>query len=133
MAHPRDHTLSVLQTTCLSEAVYFESRGEGTTGMNAVAYVILNRTRLKHKTICEVIHQRGQFSFYNLHRRLEVRDLDAWRKSVRVSIDTQIGIAPNPIGDAIYYNTRPMYIRNTRFVRKINHQYFYRTYHRYRQ
>lgn len=54
---------------CLTEAIYFEARGETLKGQFAVAEVILNRvdSGLYPRSICGVVHQRGggacQFSF----------------------------------------------------------------------
>ena len=56
---------------CLTEAVYFEARGEPVSGQIAVAQVVLNRVEspLFPDTICEVVYQndhllnRCQFSF----------------------------------------------------------------------
>jgi hypothetical protein len=54
---------------CLSEAIYFEARGETLKGQFAVAEVILNRvdSPLYPKTVCGVVKQRGgggcQFSY----------------------------------------------------------------------
>ncbi len=44
---------------CLSEALYFEARGESLRGQRAVAEVILNRVASQHypDTICEVVNQ----------------------------------------------------------------------------
>lgn len=54
---------------CLTEAVYFEARGESLDGQVAVAEVILNRvdSPLYPRTVCGVVQQRGgggcQFSY----------------------------------------------------------------------
>ena len=56
---------------CLTEAIYFEARGEPAAGQIAVAQVILNRvdSPLYPDTICDVVYQnaemlnRCQFSF----------------------------------------------------------------------
>jgi spore germination cell wall hydrolase CwlJ-like protein len=55
--------------TCLTEAIYFEARGESLQGQVAVAEVILNRVDnpLYPRTVCGVVKQRGsggcQFSY----------------------------------------------------------------------
>jgi len=49
----------------MKEALWFESRSEGTQGMKAVAQVILNRSRVQGKNICDVIHAPFQFSYRN--------------------------------------------------------------------
>jgi len=120
--------LSVPQTECLTEAVYFESRGEGTVGNAAVSYVILNRAKQENESICDVIHERGQFSFYNPHREMRIHELEAWKNSAQVAVETQLGNIPNPIGNATYYNTVPVRSwRHVVFVAKIRHQYFYQS------
>ena len=54
---------------CLTEALYFEARGESLQGQVAVAEVILNRvdSPLYPRTVCAVVKQRGgggcQFSY----------------------------------------------------------------------
>ncbi len=54
---------------CLTEALYFESRGESLAGQVAVAEVILNRvdSALYPRSVCGVVKQRGgggcQFSY----------------------------------------------------------------------
>ena len=54
---------------CLTEAIYFEARGESLEGQIAVAEVILNRkdSPLYPRTVCGVVRQRGsggcQFSY----------------------------------------------------------------------
>ena len=54
---------------CLTEALYFEARGESLDGQIAVAEVILNRadSPLYPRTVCGVVKQRGsggcQFSY----------------------------------------------------------------------
>jgi len=54
---------------CLKQALWFESRGEGQSGIEAVATVILNRVKSRQypDTFCEVIHQHKQFSY--VHER----------------------------------------------------------------
>jgi spore germination cell wall hydrolase CwlJ-like protein len=50
---------------CLSNALYFEARGESKDGIIAVGNVIINRVNSSKfpNTICDVINQKGQFSY----------------------------------------------------------------------
>jgi spore germination cell wall hydrolase CwlJ-like protein len=65
---------------CLTEALYFEARGESLQGQVAVAEVILNRVNspLYPRTICKVVKQRGgggcQFSYVCDGRADRMRD-----------------------------------------------------------
>lgn len=55
------------QVQCLTEALWYEARGETKEGLKAVASVILNRSNSKQfkGSICDVVHQRKQFSYRN--------------------------------------------------------------------
>jgi spore germination cell wall hydrolase CwlJ-like protein len=46
---------------CLRKTVWAEARGEGKLGQRAVAHVILNRVKQHKKSICTIVHQKGQF------------------------------------------------------------------------
>lgn len=129
-AHPqaqlRHVELNTYQTACLAETVYFESRGEGVEGEEAVAYVVLNRSVLKRQSICDVVHAKDQFSYYYPGERLYIHDKRAWLRAIRIAIDAQLRRIRNPIGNATFYNTSPFHDwRHIAFVKKINHQYFY--------
>lgn len=54
------------QITCLAQNIYHEARSETIQGQQAVAFVTINRM-LSDKfpdTICKVVHQKNQFSWY---------------------------------------------------------------------
>lgn len=55
------------QVQCLTEALWYEARGETKEGLKAVTSVILNRSNSKQfkGSICDVVHQRKQFSYRN--------------------------------------------------------------------
>jgi N-acetylmuramoyl-L-alanine amidase len=50
---------------CLAEAVYFEARGTGRTGTEAVAHVVVNRAESPSfpNSVCGVVADRCQFSY----------------------------------------------------------------------
>ena len=56
-----------IEAMCLSVALWFEARGESKKGQEAVAQTIINRSKHPNypNSICGVIKQKGQFSFYN--------------------------------------------------------------------
>jgi spore germination cell wall hydrolase CwlJ-like protein len=68
---------------CLTEAIYFEARGESLQGQIAVAEVILNRvdSPLYPRTVCAVVTQRGsggcQFSYICDGRTDRMRETEA--------------------------------------------------------
>ncbi|MEM8569760.1 MAG: cell wall hydrolase [Pseudomonadota bacterium] len=50
---------------CLAEAIYFEARGTGEVGTQAVAHVVINRKESPKfpNTVCSVVGDRCQFSY----------------------------------------------------------------------
>ena len=76
---------------CLTEAVYFEARGESLKGQFAVAEVILNRvdSPLYPRSVCGVVKQRGgggcQFSYVCDGRADRMRDAEASDRAGRIA------------------------------------------------
>jgi len=77
--------LSKSQIECLVLNSYMESRGQGVKGMQAVTWVVLNRT--KHpsypSTPCAVIAQPKQFSWYG-NKPIQIKEKDAYTQAERV-------------------------------------------------
>lgn len=48
---------------CLATAIYMEGRGESVVAQAAIRDVILNRARASNTSVCNVIRQKGQFSW----------------------------------------------------------------------
>ena len=91
---------------CLTQAVYYEARGEGQAGMQAVAQVILNRVRSSAfpNTVCGVIFQGAgrrtgcQFSFACDGSMRGRREGGAWERSRRVAARALDGYVYAPVG-----------------------------------
>lgn len=49
---------------CLALTVFHEARGEPVVGQQAVAQVVLNRARIRGMSVCEVVLEKGQFSWH---------------------------------------------------------------------
>lgn len=62
---------------CLAKNMYFEARGEGSTGLLAVAHVTLNRTKSAKypDKVCDVVYQKYQFSWTRTQYRITNVDL----------------------------------------------------------
>ena len=125
----RAHAVSTAEINCIAETIYFESRGEGSEGMVSIAYVVLNRTITHNKTICAVVHEPSQFSYYNPHHQKPIREPDLWIQSIAIGVFAQLGVIKNPIGNATMFNTTLMdsWVRHDHMVmtKKINNHYFY--------
>lgn len=71
--------VSTLDVRCLTEAIYFEARGESEHGQRAVAEVVMNRRdRGFARSICGVVYAKAQFSW--TARRHAVRDRMAFAR-----------------------------------------------------
>ena len=91
---------------CLSQAVYYEARGESLAGQQAVAQVVLNRARHPGfpKSICAVVFQTCQFSFVcdgAMGRPLEPV---AWRRARAVAARALDGYVMAAVGRALSFH-----------------------------
>lgn len=131
LVHPyaQEHQIRLTKqdTVCLAEAIYYEARGEKTKGVS-VAYVILNRAKEREMTPCAVVHAPHQFSYLTDHQRSRP-DETAWRLSLYLAVYAQLGLVPNPIGNATSYNERPVsiWLKDYVYERRFGTLYFYRS------
>ena len=77
----------IIQVTCLAMAIYFESRGESASGQVAVAETVLNRVESTKypNTVCEVVKQNKQFSFYSDGLSDKPTEKVAWQRSLNIA------------------------------------------------
>ncbi len=99
--------------TCLSRTIYWETRGEGASGMEAIANVVMNR--LGHEgfpnTICEVVRQgreQGacQFSWWCDGRSDDAEEEESYaiaKEIARKALNRQL---PDRTGGALYFHQR---------------------------
>jgi len=126
---------------CLTEAVYFEARGESFVGQLAVANVILQRVRDYRfpPTVCEVVHagrywegnpirNRCAFSYWCDGKPEIMKDKQALRIAqdvARMAID---GVIYEEIQGATFYHAsyvNPYWIKDLTFITKIGKHLFY--------
>jgi hypothetical protein len=103
---------SARQLDCLTQAVYYEARGETPRGQAAVAQVVMNRVANPSfpKTVCGVVFQGAashgcQFSFAcdgSMNHGLEA---DAWDRARRVAERALSGVVLADIGSATHFHT----------------------------
>src|SRR6187397_1297089 len=88
-AIPKDSALSqlVAEHRCLAEVMYYEARGEGSSGQKAIAEVVFHRMNNGNygHSICAVVYEGAarpgcQFSFACNGDRKARKDREAWRK-----------------------------------------------------
>ncbi len=100
------------QLDCLTEAVYFEARGETSRGQAAVAQVVMNRVADPSfpKTVCGVVFQGAaahgcQFSFACDGSMRNGLEAEAWDRARRVAERALSGVALADIGKATHFHT----------------------------
>ena len=123
---------------CLTEALYFEARGEDAAGQFAVAEVILNRVDSPRfpRTVCGVVGQGSkkrnqcQFSYKCDGRSEAIAEMDAYRQVGKVA-KLMLDGAPRLLthGATYYHNTgvRPSWARKFSRVAEVGPHLFYRT------
>jgi hypothetical protein len=115
---------------CLAEAMYFEARGEGKTGQEAVALVTLNRTRTPNypKTVCGVVYQKGQYSW--ARKKHKVSDKVGFARIKELASDFYLKFHNGDLSPALKEIKSALYFTHGRFkglkmIGKIgNHNFF---------
>ncbi|AGT09669.1 cell wall hydrolase [Paracoccus aminophilus] len=125
-----DKSVDPKDLACLTEALYYEARGEGTQGQKAVAEVILNRVDHPRfpKSVCGVVNQDGQFSYQG---RVSKRygEQSAYQRVKRVAMAALSGAPRDLTGGATYFHTggvRPAWSRSFVKTTRIGSHIFYR-------
>ena len=114
--------------TCLAVAIYFEARGESVDGQIMVAETIVNRVADERwpNTICEVVKQPKQFSFYSDGKSDRPRDIEAYTTAVLVA-DQALSGGHMHTG-ALYYHTvdvRPVWRHDLQVLGRVGDHIFY--------
>lgn len=128
------------ESQCLAEAMYYEARGEGIEGQQAVAEVVLQRTRNRNygNTVCEVVYEgveRGrldcQFSFAcdgSLKRRREPAVWQDTKLLAEKIMTGQVKLANRTQQAIAYHSTdvRPFWSASMFRTAQIGNHIFYR-------
>ncbi len=133
-----DETSRPKSEKCLSEAIYFEARGETARGQIGVAQVILNRAFSGHypTTVCGVVYQNAhqymacQFSFACDGIPDAIREPERWERAKKIATDMLDGKLWLPeVGKATHYHATyvsPSWARQMRKMHKVGLHIFYR-------
>ena len=126
---------------CLTQALYYEARGEGDIGEKAVAEVIFHRLSggFHGHTICAVVFEGSgrpgcQFSFTCDGSMKRPREASAWKKSEELAaqILTRVVALRNYTGGATNYHAisvMPDWAATMKKTTQIRHHVFYRAGH----
>lgn len=121
------------EVDCLAANIYYEARGESEKGQYLVGFVTLNR--VKHdrfpSTVCEVVKQPKQFSWYSPTKLHYPSDEKAWKKSKKIAKRLLSG-QTHPYKDttrgAMFYHARyvrPYWSKKKYFQFRVDNHLFY--------
>ena len=107
---PRPKTLKSYEEAlaCLKANIFHEARGESIEGQRLVGFVTLNRVADPRwpNTICDVVHQRAQFSWTFDHPYIDLgksSERDAYVTATAVAKDVLSGEATDRSNGATHY------------------------------
>lgn len=116
---------------CMALNIYHEARGEPELGMEAVAWVTLNRVESESypDDICKVVYQPSQFS-WTTKKDQTPYETESWEKALDVAdyvLDESN--TDDPTDGALYFHNRkvkPKWSRKFIRTQKIGNHIFYR-------
>jgi spore germination cell wall hydrolase CwlJ-like protein len=131
-------TQLIAEHHCLSQALYYEARGEGRIGEQAVAEVVFHRVNAGTfgHSICDVVYEGSghpgcQFSFTCNGDLDRPRDETAWTKSEQLAAQILTGgiRLRNATGGATHYHATwasPFWAPTLKITAQIGNHIFYR-------
>jgi hypothetical protein len=131
-AHSHQVRAENAEVTCMAQALYYEARGEGENGQEAVAEVILQRMRSETYpgTICGVVYEPRQFSFLTDGSALRRIDTEAWQAAKQLATRIVRGeLVTSLTRHALFYHRfdiRPAWASDMVRTAKIGNHVFYR-------
>lgn len=122
---------------CLTQAAYYEARGEGSDGMRAVVQVVLNRARHPSfpRSVCGVVFQGSgrrvgcQFSFTCDGSMRAPVNRAAWNRARTVASAALSGAVYAGVGNATFFHTTgvsPSWRNSLLRVSQVGSHIFYR-------
>lgn len=121
---------------CMTDAVYYEARGESARGQAAVAQVVMNRVSHPSypKSVCGVVFQGAgrsgcQFSFACDGSMKRTRETGAWDRARAVARRTLAGASGADIGRATHFHTTavsPFWAPSMQRVAQVGTHIFYK-------
>lgn len=121
---------------CMTDAVYYEARGESARGQAAVAQVVMNRVNHPAfpKSVCGVVFQGAgrsgcQFSFACDGSMTRTRETEAWTRARVVARRALAGLSGADIGRATHFHTTavsPFWAPSMQRVAQVGTHIFYK-------
>ena len=123
--------LSNKQIQCLVLNSYMEARGQGVKGMQAVTWVVLNRT--KHpaypSTPCAVIYAPFQFEWTRSGKQLQVKEKEAYAQAERVVEGVLSGKLKDNTNSSTHFHSariQPVWANRLSYTTTIGSHCFYK-------
>lgn len=116
---------------CLARNMYFEARGESELGQIAVANVTVNRTEHPEfpSEICDVVHQRKQFSWTIKKKNRKPTDKKVYEDIYFIAQSVYYKQIGDVTDGALYYHTKrtkPYWSKEMTLVAMIDQHIFYK-------
>ena len=121
------------QLYCMAQNIYFEASNQSRAGMVAVAKVVMNRVNNPGwpNTICDVVKQKMQFSWYwDGAHDIPNKKSRAWKLAVEVASEVMYGkvAADEKLDAALHYHAdyvKPSWAKKKVMIAKIDDHIFY--------
>ena len=92
--------------TCLTQAIYFEARGDSLEGRAAVANVVMNRlNKWNYKSVCDVTAAKGQFGWWETRNR-KILEKNKWEEANIIAKLVYSGLVEDNTGGATFFHER---------------------------
>jgi spore germination cell wall hydrolase CwlJ-like protein len=119
-----------LAIMCLAMNVYFEARNQSLAGQVAVAQVTMNRVKSPNypDTVCGVVNQKNQFSWYWDGKSDVPQREDAWKRAQMVARGVLAGSGHSDLKDVTHYHAlyvKPYWATKMQMVARIEDHIFY--------
>lgn len=91
---------------CLAMTIYTEGRGLTLPEREAFVHVVMNRMAIGNRSVCDVVHERGQFT-WTRRRHVPIREPKAMEESHAIASRMLIARGPDTTrGATHFYNPR---------------------------
>jgi spore germination cell wall hydrolase CwlJ-like protein len=90
---------------CITQAIYYEARGESYAGKIAIGHVILNRISKGYgNDPCDVISRKKQFSWFG--KNIPIREKNLWMACEKISRDVISRKTIDPTSGSIFFHEK---------------------------
>lgn len=109
---------------CLLSAIVYEAGGESVRGKKAVMQVVKNRAKIRQLTICKVISEHHQFSWYG---KKPIKKLTKSFKQLLQELE-QMDEVFDGVAIEYFHNTsvKPAWAKKLHYVGRVNKHKFYK-------